>query len=97
MNRLRSIWLAWGVLLTIDLVGRAGYLAPRLTTLRGFVNYAAAAAVLWIALRFIAIARGRLRLVAYFALVALPITLQWMVFRSYGAFVTPTDFAAFAE
>lgn len=97
MNRLRSIWLAWGVLLTIDLVGRAGYLAPRLTTLRGFVNYAAAAAVLWIALRFIAVARGRLRLVAYFALVALPITLQWMVFRSYGAFVTPTDFAAFAE
>lgn len=95
--RRRSVWLAWGGLLSIDLVGRAGYLAPRLTTWRGAVNYAAAAIVLWIALRFIALARGRRRVFLYFALIAVPVVVQWMVFRSYGAFVTPTDFAAFAE
>ena len=97
MKRFRSIWLAWGALLAVDLIGRARYLAPRLGTLRGSLNYVAAAIVLGIALRFIVLARGRLRLFLYFALIAVPVTLQWMVFRSYGAFVTPTDFAAFAE
>jgi phosphoglycerol transferase MdoB-like AlkP superfamily enzyme len=97
VNRFRSIWVAWGALLLTDLIGRIDYLAPRITTLRGVLNYVAAAIVLWIALRFIVLARGRTRLFLYFALIAVPVTVQWMVFRSYGAFVTPTDFAAFAE
>lgn len=97
MNRARSIWLTWAFLLAIDVIGRAGYLAPRLVTLRGALNYFGAAVALWIVLRLVLLARGRVRLGLYVALVAVPITLQWMVYRSYGTFITPTDLAAFAE
>lgn len=96
-SALRSVSLAWAALVAVDLVPRATYLAPRLVTLRGALNYLVACVALWITLRLVVLARGRLRLCLHFALVALPITLQWMVFRSYGAFITPTDFAAFAE
>jgi glucan phosphoethanolaminetransferase (alkaline phosphatase superfamily) len=97
MRRLRSIWVAWAALLLLDLVTRARYLEPRLLTLRGVVNYSGAAIALWIVLRLIAALRGRKRALLYFAFIAVPITVQWMVFASYGAFVTPTDLAAFAE
>lgn len=97
MHRLRSTTLTWGALVALDVLTRARYLAPRLLTLRGILNYVAAAIALWIVLRLIATARGRTRVALHVALVSIPITVQWMVFRSYGAFVTPTDFAAFGE
>lgn len=97
LGRARSATLVWGALLALDLATRARYLAPRLNTLRGIVNYLGAALALWIVVRLIASLRGRARVLAHVALISVPVTVQWMVFRSYGAFVTPTDFAAFGE
>ncbi|MBX3231956.1 MAG: phosphoethanolamine transferase [Labilithrix sp.] len=93
----RSVGLAWAALLALDLVARAAYLRPRLVTLRGALNYAAAALALWIVVRLVATTRGRVRTCLHIALITVPVTVQWMVFQSYGAFVTPTDFAAFGE
>ena len=93
----RSVWLAWAVILALDLIARASYLRPRLATWRGVGNYLAAAIALWVVVRLIAATRGHLRALLHVAFITVPITVQWMVFRSYGAFVTPTDFAAFGE
>lgn len=97
MKGRRSIWIAWGALLAIDLLGRARYLAPRLGTLRGITNYAAAAVVLWLVLRLLQLLRPRPRAVLFAFVVALPMGVQWAVFHSYGQFVSPTDLAVFAE
>lgn len=93
----RSIWLAWSTLLAIDLSSRAGYLAPRILTARGILNYLAAALALWIVVRLLQLARHRVRVVLFALVVALPMTIQWAVFRSYGQFVAPTDIVAFFE
>lgn len=93
----RAPTLAWAALVLLDVVTRARYLAPRIVTLRGIGNYVAAVIALWVVVRFIALTRGRLRIALHLALISVPITVQWMVFRSYGAFITPTDLAAFGE
>ncbi len=97
MKRGRSIWVAWGALLAIDLASRAGYLAPRLVTARGFLNYVAAAVALWVVLRLLVLTKGRVRVALHAALVAFPMALEYAVFRSYGQFISPTDLALFAE
>ncbi|MBX3207752.1 MAG: phosphoethanolamine transferase [Labilithrix sp.] len=93
----RSTWLAWAALLAIDLVSRAGYLAPRLATARGLLNYAAAAAALWVVVRLLELAPPRPRLALFAAVVSLPMAIEWAVFGSYGQFVAPTDLALFFE
>jgi glucan phosphoethanolaminetransferase (alkaline phosphatase superfamily) len=90
----RTVWLAWTALCAIDLSTRAGYLAPRLLTARGVVNYAAAAVVLWITLRLLAAASPRWRAALFVTFVALPMTIQWAMFRAYGQFVETTDLVA---
>jgi glucan phosphoethanolaminetransferase (alkaline phosphatase superfamily) len=89
----RSTWLAWGALLAIDLVSRASYLAPRLATLRGIANYVAAAVALWITIRLVCVvARPAPRAALFAAIVALPMAIQWGMFRSFGQFVETSDF-----
>lgn len=92
-----SIWPAWLALVAIDLASRAAYLAPRLVTARGALNYVAALVVLAIVLRLLAIARHERRVWLFAALVALPMTIQWGMFRAYGQFVAPADFVALAD
>jgi glucan phosphoethanolaminetransferase (alkaline phosphatase superfamily) len=91
-----GIGLTWAALLAIDLVSRAAYLGPRLGTVRGVVNYAVSAAVLWIALRLLCLLERGPRVIAFTLLVGLPMTVQWAMFRSYGQFVETTDLIAFA-
>jgi glucan phosphoethanolaminetransferase (alkaline phosphatase superfamily) len=87
----------WAALVSIDLVGRAQYLLPRLVTARGAVNYALASLALWIVVRLLCVLPNRVRRVGFALVIALPMAVQWAVFRSYGQFVAPTDFAAFFE
>ena len=93
----RSVGFAWAGLVALDLGARATYLAPRLITARGALNYLAAAIVLAIALRLLAIAAHARRVWLYALVVAFPITVQWGVFRAYGTFIAPADLAAFAD
>lgn len=93
----RSIWLSWGVLVAIDIAMRAAYLAPRLLTVRGFANYAVAVLVLWLLLRFLLACSRRRRFVLFLLVLALPMTIEWAVFRAYGQFAAPSDFALFLE
>jgi len=95
--RWRSVWLAWSVLVAIDLVSRASYLAPRLATSRGLVNYIAASAALWIVVRLLQLAPHRLRVGVFALVVSVPMAVEWATFGSYGQFVAPTDFVAFFE
>jgi hypothetical protein len=92
-----SIWLAWAALIGIDLVGRAGYLAPRLATTRGFANYVGAALALWLVLRLLQLVSFRPRIALFGLVIAVPMSVQWAVFGSYGQFVAPTDFLVFGE
>jgi hypothetical protein len=78
-------------------VSRARYLAPRLATSRGLVNYVAAGVALWIVVRLLQLVRHPLRVVLLAIVVALPMAVEWAVFGSYGQFVAPTDFALFVE
>jgi glucan phosphoethanolaminetransferase (alkaline phosphatase superfamily) len=91
------LWLGWGLLVAIDVVTRARYLAPRLPTARGLVNYAASAAALWIVVRLLQLLEYRRRLLGYALVIALPMAIQQVVFASYGQFVAPTDILAFFE
>lgn len=84
-------------LLAIDVVSRASFLAPRLATYRGASNYVVASAALWIVLRLLLLVPRWSRAALFALLVALPMAVEWSVFRSYGAFVTPTDFVVFSE
>ena len=88
---------SWAALVAIDLVGRAGFLLPRLETLRGLCNYAAASLALWIVLRLVVMARPRPRVALFAALVAAPMAIQWGMFRAYGQFVEPTDLVELAD
>lgn len=90
----RSTWLAWAALLAIDLVTRASYLAPRLVTARGASNYAGASAALWIVLRLLLVAPHRVRVPLLGLLIALPMAIEWAMFRSFGQFVETSDFVA---
>jgi glucan phosphoethanolaminetransferase (alkaline phosphatase superfamily) len=82
------------MLVAIDLTTRAAYLAPRLVTVRGAVNYAVASLTLWLTLRLLAtLSQGR-RAIAFALLVALPMAVEWAMFRSFGQFVETTDFVA---
>jgi glucan phosphoethanolaminetransferase (alkaline phosphatase superfamily) len=92
---LRSTWLAWAVLVAVDLVTRARYLVPRLDTVRGALNYLVAAAVLWATLRLAATLRPWPKRAAVAVVVAAPMAIQWAMFRSYGQFVETTDLVAF--
>ena len=94
---MRSMAAAWGALVAIDLASRAGFLLPRLATLRGALNYVGACVALWIVLRLLAALSGRLRLVAFAFVVALPMAAQWAMFRAYGQFVEPTDLVTLAD
>ncbi|HVH43881.1 MAG TPA: sulfatase-like hydrolase/transferase, partial [Labilithrix sp.] len=94
---MRSTWLAWALLVAIDLVSRASYLAPRLATSRGLVNYTLASAALWIVVRLLQVMPQRPRILAYALVIALPMTIEWAMFGSYGQFAAPTDVVAFFE
>jgi glucan phosphoethanolaminetransferase (alkaline phosphatase superfamily) len=97
LERAIRVWLGWGLLVAIDVVARARYLAPRLPTARGLVNYAASAAALWIVVRLLQVLEHRRRILAYALVIGLPMTIQQVVFASYGQFVAPTDILAFFE
>lgn len=94
---LRSVWLGWAALMGLDFAGRASYLAPRLLTARGFANYLAASAALWLVVRLLTLAKHRRRLGLFTVVVAVPMAVQWAMFRSYGQFVEPADFVALEE
>lgn len=92
---LKSTWLTWLALVAIDVVSRASYLGPRLVTSRGALNYAAAAIALWILVRLLACLRHRLlRVILVATLIALPMAIEWGMFRSFGQFLETTDFVA---
>ncbi len=93
----RSTWLTTAVLVALDLILRASYLAPRLATARGAVNYGLACVALWIVVRLVAMAAGAPRVAWFGVFVAAPMTIQWGMFRAYAQFVEPTDFVALAE
>jgi glucan phosphoethanolaminetransferase (alkaline phosphatase superfamily) len=93
----RSTGLTWAALLAIDLVSRGAYLAPRLVTVRGFVNYVAAGVVLWIFLRLLVLVPRRPRAALFALVIALPMAVEWSMFRALKQFVEPTDFVAIAE
>lgn len=78
-------------------MSRASYLAPRLATARGALNYAAASAALWVVVRLLQLASGRPRIALFALFVSLPMTIEWAVFASYGQFVAPADLALFFE
>lgn len=90
----RSTWLAWSVLLAIDVTTRATYLAPRLATLRGIVNYVGAGAALWIVVRLLCLVPHRPRSALFSLVIALPMGIEWAMFRSFGQFVETSDFIA---
>ncbi|HEX7603568.1 MAG TPA: phosphoethanolamine transferase [Polyangiaceae bacterium] len=90
----RSIWLGWAALVGVDFAGRAAYLAPRLLTVRGLANYVVAGAALWLVLRLLMLTTHRRRVGLFAVVVALPMAVQWAMFRSYGQFVEPADFVA---
>lgn len=81
----------------MDLAVRGPYLASRLVTLRGAVNYGAAVLALWLVLRLLLCVSSRLRIALFVVLLALPMTIEWAVFRAYGQFASPSDFALFFE
>jgi len=93
----RSIRAAWGALVAIDLLSRATWLAPRLATTRGALNYGAAVIALLLVLRLLAMAPRRRRVWLFAVFVSVPMAIQFAVFRAYGQFVEPTDFVAFFE
>ena len=93
----RSIWLCWAALVGLDFAGRAAYLAPRLLNVRGFVNYLVASAALWLVVRLLTLTTHRRRAGLFAVVVALPMAVQWAMFRSYGQFVEPADFVALEE
>ncbi|HSQ66529.1 MAG TPA: sulfatase-like hydrolase/transferase, partial [Polyangiaceae bacterium] len=88
---------SWAALVAVDLVGRAGFLLPRLETLRGLCNYAAASLALWIVLRLVFMVRPRPRVALFAAFVAAPMAIQWGMFRAYGQFIEPTDLVELAD
>ena len=93
----RSVTASWAALVAVDLVGRAGFLLPRLETLRGLCNYAAASLALWIVLRLVVMVRPRPRVALFAAFVAAPMAIQWGMFRAYGQFIEPTDLVELAD
>ncbi len=93
----RSVALACAALVVLDLATRASFLAPRLVTLRGALNYLAAIVALAIVLRLLAATQGLRRVVLHAIFVALPMGVQAALFHAYGEFVEPTDFVAFAD
>ncbi|MBX3215836.1 MAG: phosphoethanolamine transferase [Labilithrix sp.] len=93
----RSTWLAWAALVALDLAGRASYLAPRLATSRGALNYLAASVALWLTVRLLQVAPHRPRLALFAVFIALPMAIEWAVFGSYGQFVAPADISLFLE
>lgn len=93
----RSLWFGWAALVGLDFAGRAAYLAPRLLNARGFANYLAASAALWLVLRLLTLAGHRRRVALFAVVVALPMAVQWAMFRSYGQFIEPADFVALEE
>ncbi len=97
LEKRRSVVLAWAVLVAIDLLARAAFLAPRLVTARGALNYAGAMIALAIVVRLIAMTSGPKRIGLFALLVALPMGVQTAIFRAYGQFVEPTDFVAFVD
>jgi len=91
----KSTWLSWFALVCLDLVSRASYLAPRLVTLRGFLNYLAASIALFIVVRLLAtLSSHRLRVFLFALLIAFPMAIEWGMFRSFGQFLETTDFIA---
>ena len=92
-----GMWMTWGALVATDLAMRMRYLAPRLLTLRGAVNYGIAVLVLALLLRLLMLVSRRPRIALFVVLVALPMTIEWAVFRAYGQFASPSDFALFLE
>jgi hypothetical protein len=95
--RHRSTWLCAAALAAIDIGTRADFLAPRLLTLRGGLNYAGALVVLWIVVRLLAVIAHPLRVPVFALVVAFPMAVEWAMFRSYRQFVEPTDFVALWE
>ncbi len=91
---LRSQWTAWALLVAIDLVTRSAYLAPRLVTIRGVVNYIVACAALWIVVRLLSALSGGTRFALFALVIATPMAVQSSMFRSFGQFVETTDFVA---
>jgi len=86
--------LAFVGLVAVDVVGRWAYLAPRLLTVRGLVNYAAAGVALVVVLRLLAAFGRRLRWTLFALVVAFPMAVEHSMFRGFGQFLETSDLVA---
>ncbi len=97
MRRIRSIFACVVALVAVDLAMRHAYLAPRLVTARGFLNYVGAVVVLAVVLRLSLLLGWRTRTILLAVLVVVPMTIQAAMFHAFGQFVQPADFVLFAQ
>ena len=94
-----GLWGAWLILLGIDLAFRGWeWLAHNLTGLRFGANYLMSAVALLGLLYLLSFVRRKgVFWMAYFFLIVLPVLLQGNYFIVYKEFISPSEFAVFAE